>query len=151
MFHYRNSHSKGLLSVWHKLMHDEHPANIIKGISMQHTWRQPKYPINITTKGSQTKHEESWQQVHPTNDSAYIKHESWKQVRNKIPHQTSNRVLCRTMHNKRSTRIHYIYLTTTPSFWIKSSWSTSPIHTSSSTHYTNMMAETYFIYLLLQL
>jgi len=41
----------------------------------------------------------------------YIKKESWKQVRNKIPHQTSNKDLCHTMQSKRSTWTHCIYLT----------------------------------------
>ena len=41
----------------------------------------------------------------------HVKHESWKRVRNKIPHQTSNRDLCIAMHNKRSTWTYCIYLT----------------------------------------
>ena len=31
----------------------------------------------------------------------HIKQELWKQVRNKIPHQTSNRDLCSTIHSKK--------------------------------------------------
>ena len=41
----------------------------------------------------------------------HIKEESWKRVTNKIPHQASNGDLCNTMHRKRSTWIHCIYLT----------------------------------------
>ena len=55
----------------------------------------------MTIKGPQTKHDESWQQVHPTNDSASHQVGSMRQVRNKIPHQTSNRDICSTMHSKK--------------------------------------------------
>lgn len=49
-------------------------------------------------KGTSNK---AWQKVHPTNDYASHKVGTMRQVRNKIPHQTSNRDLCSTMHSKK--------------------------------------------------
>jgi len=97
----------------------------IKGISMQTYMRNMSIP-SINNKQI-SKHNVT------NNDSKYIpqmiphhiKQESWKQGRNKNPHQISNRDLCSTIHSKRSTWTLFIYLTSSghlkkqmSSYWI---------------------------------
>lgn len=78
----------------------------MKGISMQTYMVTHEYPINITTKGSQTKHEESWQQVHPTNYSASHQAGIMKQVRKQDP--TSNIKQGSMQHNASHSKNKYM-------------------------------------------
>ena len=86
--------------TWHKRdlnanMHDNNmiiPSKYNKGISKQNmTNHDNKYITHMIPH--------------------HIKQESWKRVRNKIPHQASNRDMWSTIHSKRNTWTHCIYLT----------------------------------------
>ena len=98
----KNSCMMSILLTWHK-----------RDLNAKNTWQQHEYPINIMTKGSQTKHDESWQQVHPINDSMSHQVAIMKQGRKQDP--TSNikhgSMHHNASHSKRSTWMHWIYLT----------------------------------------
>ena len=70
-----------------------------------------EYPTNITTKGSQTKHDESSQQVHYTVDSAshqvgIIKASKKQDPTSNIKHQTQ---ICATQCIVKEVREHTTY------------------------------------------